>query len=70
MARLAPPEAMGRDQIIPSRGDHEQIYPTKEQIRALVALGKIDYDEEYGPGARVYRPVGAADAKEVSSWMA
>lgn len=66
---MAPLGAMGKAQIIPSRGAHDQIYPTDEQIQGLVLLGLIDYEPEYGPGAKVYRPRGAADTEKVKSWL-
>lgn len=67
--RLAPEGAPGKEQIIPNLGAHEQIYPTHEQIVALVSFGHIYYDPEYGPNAKVYRPVEHSDAEKVRSWL-
>lgn len=69
MGFLAPPGAVGRTQIIPNRGPHEQIYVDEETIGALVWMCLVNYDPEYGPGAKVYRPVGEADADEVRTWI-
>lgn len=66
----APLGSIGRPQVIPNRGAHEQIHPTDEQIKSLVVLGLIKYEPEYGPGARVYRPTKPADADKVRSWLA
>ena len=66
---IAPEEYPGRPQVIPSRGPHEQIYLTDKQVRALVGIGAIYYDEDYGPKAKVYRPYEAADAAKVRSWL-
>jgi hypothetical protein len=67
---LAPAEAIGVEQIIPSTGPHEQILVGHEQVVALHFFEAIDYDPEYGPGAKVYRPVGLADAATIRGWLA
>lgn len=66
---LAPTTASGREQIIPNFGAHEQIYVSHEAIAALVGFGHIRYDADYGPNAKVYRPVKHADADTVRSWI-
>ena len=66
---MAPENAVGREQIIPNVGAHENIYVTHEQVVALVSFGHIRYDADYGPNAKVYRPANEADAAKVRSWL-
>lgn len=68
--RSTPAVRVGRPQIIPNRGAHEQIYCTPEQIETLRFFGYIEYEPDYGPNANVYQPVGEADAEKVRSWLA
>lgn len=69
MALLAPTNAIGRCQIIPNRGPHSQVFIDEQLARALVILGKINYDASYGPNAKVYRPINPATAEMVASWL-
>lgn len=66
---LAPVDAFGKEQIMPNRGPHIPVYANHDAIVALVVFGIIKYDEDYGPRARVYRPVGAADTDKIRSWL-
>lgn len=66
---FAPPQNPGRKQVIPTYGAHEQIYITDEQEYALVWLSFIYYDADYGPNAKVYRPVKPCTADVVRSWL-
>jgi len=70
MAMLAPKHAVGKTQIIPSRGPHSQVYVEDDLAYALVTLGLINYDPDYGPNARVYRPTRPANEATVRSWLA
>lgn len=69
MPSLAPPTAMGRTQIIPSCGPHTQVYCSELTAKTLVMLGLIDYDPDYGPNARVYRPVHRVSGETVQGWV-
>jgi hypothetical protein len=61
---------IGAEQIIPTTGPHEQIMIDAEQAQLLVWIGYIVYDPEYGPNAKVYRPVSdLVDADKVRSWL-
>lgn len=65
-ARFAPANAAGRNQIIPSTGPHTQHYVSETTIRCLVRMGLIEYAADYGPHARVYRPVSLLDSEGVN----
>lgn len=61
----------GRHQIIPGVGAHTQHYATPECIRALINAGLIQYEPEYGPDARVFRPTRTywdADTNTIERW--
>jgi hypothetical protein len=61
---------VGAWQIIPNCGAHEQISVSREVIWWLLGAGYIEHDPEYGPGARVFRPVEPlTDADTVRSWL-
>lgn len=62
---FAPSSSVGVTQIVPTLGAHEQIIPTDEQLTRLVVSGQIVYEPDYGPNARVYRPVGYKDGNAV-----
>ncbi len=70
MKGMAPETAVGVEQIIPTLGEHEQILADHETIEALVVWGLVRYEPDYGPNAKVYRPVEHADADKVRSWIA
>lgn len=67
--KLAPPGMPGKIQIIPNRGPQSQFYVSIETIKALVVLGLIGYEQDYGPNANVYMPIGEADRVKVRSWL-
>ena len=64
-----PPGPIGRWQIIPSTGPHDQVYVSELQAWDLTYRGFIEYDPEYGPNARVFRPTLLADTDTVRSWL-
>jgi hypothetical protein len=66
---LAPEDNCGTPQMIPTRGPHEQIPIGNHQAAALVLMGLIEYDPDYGPNAKVYRPVNPADAATMRRWI-
>lgn len=67
--QFAPKENLGRPQIIPNIGAHEQIYPDEEQLKAAVYLGLVYYEPEYGPNAKVYRPTRPTDADGIRGFF-
>lgn len=68
-ALFAPESAIGKSQIIPTTGAHVQIPVDDFTLGRLIAQAKIVYDPEYGPGARVYRPIGTVDAETIKEWL-
>jgi hypothetical protein len=67
---VMPRIAVGPWQIIPSSGAHTQFLVKEQTIHTLLTFGLIGYDEDYGPNARVYRPIKqGVDAAQVARWL-
>ena len=69
MRCFAPRNNPGAPQIIPNRGAHDQILVNEMEIYSLLLLEAIEYEPEYGPNAKVYRPVGPADTDTILGWL-